>query len=602
MCGIAGIFDPRRTLSPGELTARCAALCGAMVHRGPDDHGLWAAPGGGIAFGHRRLSIIDTGTGGRQPMLAPSGGALTFNGEIYNFPELRPDLERRGWTFATRTDSEVLLAGLELDGPGFVDRLDGMYAFAHWDGRARRLLLARDRFGEKPLYLYRSGGVLAFASEMHAFAALPDFDDRVAHEAIAQYLCFWSVPAPAAFYRACAKLEPGRLVGVADDLSLRGVARKDFATSTRREATRPLDDLADELEEILVRTVRSRLVSDVPLGGFLSGGIDSSVVAAMVTRRLNRSLRTYSIGFAHTPDSEHEHARAMADHLGCEHADEIVEPAGLSGMVDLIGTELDEPSGDSSCLPTWLLSRLARRDITVALSGDGGDEMFGGYGRYFSMLADRRRFEAGEAGFEAWRPGAAYYSTRMLLYPEPDLELLFGRVPDSLSATLAKLRHRLDDDPRPLLNRMREADARDYLPNTVLAKVDRMSMRHSLEVRAPLLGNAVADFAQRLGEADCWDGASGKRVLKAVARRHIPAQWLERPKMGFGLPMRSWAEGDALAVARSLLAPGSNRLASWLGQEAIDRFLAAQQARPLLYRLWALMVLETWLRSHPARP
>jgi asparagine synthase (glutamine-hydrolysing) len=602
MCGIVGIVDPRLTLSTERLAELCERMCRKMAHRGPDDQGTWVAPGGGCALGHRRLSIIDPGSGGHQPMVAPSGSALSFNGEIYNFPELRLGLEARGWEFRTRTDSEVLLAGLDLDGPEFTARLDGMYAFAHWDGLARRLLLARDRFGEKPLYLYRSGGLLAFASEMHVFAELPDFDDRVEVEAIAHYMAFQYVPAPGAFYRACAKLEPGRVVRIEDDLSLTELGRSGFTTAAERGPTRRPGELADELEEILIRTVKSRLVSDVPLGAFLSGGVDSSTVAAIVTRRLNRPLRTYSIGFADTPDSEHEAARAMAAYLGTEHVDEIVAPSALADMVELIGSALDEPNGDSSCLPTWLLSRLARRDITVALSGDGGDEMFGGYGRYFSTLNDRRRFEAGEDGFAAWRPGAAYYSTRLLLCPERDVSLLTGSVPDSLTALLGGLRGRMDADPRALLNRLREADARDYLPGAVLAKVDRMSMRHSLEVRSPLLGNAVADFAQTLGEGDCWDGGAGKRVLKEVARRFIPAEWLDRPKMGFGLPMRSWAEGDALAVTRAMLAPGENRLSAWLGQDNLDRFLATQAARPLLYQLWALMVLESWLRSHPARP
>lgn len=267
-----------------------------------------------------------------------------------------------------------------------------------------------------------------------------------------------------------------------------------------------------------------------------------------------------------------------------------------------IGTLLDEPNGDSSCLPTYLLSGLARQSVTVALSGDGGDELFGGYTRYFATLADQARHRAGEPGFAAWQPGAAYYSTRLLVFPDAHLVELMGAVPAALAERLTGLRQGLNRDPRPLINRLREADAHDYLPGAVLAKVDRMSMRHALEVRAPLLGREVAAFAMGLAGDDCADAQAGKAVLKTLARRYLPAGWVDRPKRGFGLPMRAWGEQTVLDTVTALLRPGESRLALWLGQGAIDRFLERQRQRPWMYQLWAVLILESWLRSHPARP
>jgi asparagine synthase (glutamine-hydrolysing) len=584
MCGIVGLVDLEGRFGADTLRAWCKDMADALVHRGPDDGGVWISPDGRTALGQRRLS-----------MLSPAGGAITFNGEIYNFPTLRAELEGKGAAFRSHCDTEVLLAGLDQDGESFLDRVDGMYAFAHWDGRSGRLLLARDRFGEKPLYTYRSGGLFAFASELSAIARLPSFDDRVSRDAIAHYLCFQYVPAPGSIYAAAAKLEPGTCVELGADGSLKPVWRWRFRSSSLPRSDAALGEKADALEEILLRSVRDRLISDVPLGAFLSGGVDSSTVVAMVTKRLNRSIQTFSIGFDGAGDSEHEDARAMARHLGTRHADEILRPASLPDVVRQMGAILDEPNGDSSIVPTWFLSRLARRSVTVALSGDGGDEMFGGYGRYFSTLTDTR------ASRPDWSPGSAYYSTRILFLTEPDFDVLFGGTPPSLAATLAGLRGGIDADPRPLMNRLRDADASHYLPGAVLAKVDRMSMQHSLEVRSPLLGNEVAAFAAALAEDECWDGVAGKRVLKEVARRYVPAEWIDRPKRGFGLPMREWAEGVALKTAEDLLAPGC-RLAEWLGQDALGAYMERQRRQPLLYHLWALMVLETWLRSHSARP
>jgi asparagine synthase (glutamine-hydrolysing) len=596
LCGIVGILDVSGRFGPAGLGDVCRRMRDTLVHRGPDDGGSWVSEDGRLAFGHRRLAVIDTSPLGHQPMESPAG-VLTFNGEIYNFRGLRRELEGQGRHFASQCDSEVLLAGLDRDGAGFLDRVDGMYAFAHWDRRSGRLILARDDFGEKPLYVYRRDGIVAFASELAALAVLPDFDEAVEAGTLACYLCFQYVPAPATIYRSVVKLLPGECVTVDADGSLRTLHRRRFSTGALRTARRPVEELADELEAILIDTLAERLISDVPLGTFLSGGVDSSLVTALAAKRLNRPLTTFSIGFTDHPDSEHLRAREVAHHLGTDHVDEIVRP-DIAAMGAFIGGILDEPNGDSSCLPTWLLCRLARRRVTVALSGDGGDELFGGYGRYFATLEEARRGLDG-TGF---RPGRAYYSSRLLVMPDAALTAMLGAVPPLLAERLAALRRRLDGDPRPLGNLLREADAADYLPGAVLAKVDRMSMQHSLEVRAPLLGRRVAAFAAGLAEEECFRNGSGKAVLKAVARRYLPAAWVDGRKLGFGLPMKGWAEAEVLAATEALLKPGECRLDAWLGRQALDTFLAFQREHRYIYQLWGVLILESWLRTHPARP
>ncbi|MBR9971362.1 asparagine synthase (glutamine-hydrolyzing) [Magnetospirillum sulfuroxidans] len=597
MCGIAGLLDYGNKLPLPHKRGAVTAMTVDMRHRGPDDGGIWQSDDGVCTLGHRRLSILDLSPAGHQPMLAPDGQALTFNGEIYNYRPLRQQLEAEGWRFASATDTEVLLAGLVLHGPAFIDRLDGMYAFAWWNPITRTVLLGRDRFGEKPLYLYRSGGVIAFASEVRALACLPDFDSRVDAQTLAGYLAFQYFPAGKTIYAAATTLAPGQVAEIGADGEMRVLAQWRFTTAPRQRSNRNIDDLADELEDILIRSVADRLVSDVPVGAFLSGGVDSSTIVAIATKRLNRSIRTYSIGFAGAEDSEHAEAEAMARHLGTEHTTGMLTPEGMGEQAARMGAMLDEPNGDSSCMPTWHLARLARQDITVALSGDGGDELFGGYGRYFTTLAEAEQAEPG------WNPGAAYFdSWRILLFAQRPMTALLGLVPPTLAEHVASLKAQLDSDTLPLMNRMRQVDAATYMPGAVLAKVDRMSMRHSLEVRAPLLGREVADFAATLAADECGGKDGGKRVLKAVARRFIPADWIDRPKRGFGLPMRGWAEQSALVDAEALFGHGDSQLARWLGDGAISRFLAAQRRQPMMYQIWEMMVLEHWLRSHPATP
>jgi asparagine synthase (glutamine-hydrolysing) len=589
-------------LTPPQLASLVRAMTQTMVHRGPDDAGVWVAPDAHVALGHRRLSIIDVSSAGHQPMLGADGrSAIVFNGELYNFRELQADMARDGVRFRTHSDTEVLLAMLQRLGIDALPQLDAMFAFGYYDVHAHELLLARDIFGEKPLYYIDTPEFFAFASELHALTSLPSFDATISTDAIALYLCFQYVPAPQSIYKSVRKLQPGHWLRVGPDGTTAGGRYWSFTTSGAQTSGRSLDDLADELEAILETSLRRRLISDVPLGAFLSGGVDSTAVAAIARRRLGAELKTFSIGFEGHRDSEHLEAAAIAAHLGTVHTDQVL----AANAVELgrhVGRVLDEPNGDTSCLPTFLLCQFARHDVTVALSGDGGDEMFGGYGRYFNTVDEWTRKKAGEAALAWWHAGAVYMSNRILVFQDEELERVFGVIPAALRASLLELRTGIDRDSRPLLNVLRELDARHYMPGAVLAKVDRMSMQHSLEVRAPLIGIDVARFAMNLAADDCYRNGQGKLVLKRVASRYVPAEWMSRPKRGFGLPMDMWGAGQLLPALDGLLRSPDCRLAEWIPHANLLRYLARLRAEFHPYRAWALFVLEHWLQTHPAVP
>jgi asparagine synthase (glutamine-hydrolysing) len=531
-------------------------------------------------------------------MIAEDGrSAVAFNGEIYNFREIRSELESHGRQFKSQSDTEVLLVAIRQWGVDVLPKLDAMFGFGYYDGDRQELLLARDAFGEKPLYHVENDCYFAFASELHALTLLPGFDARIDHETIASYLLFQYVPTPDSIFKSANKLPPGAYLRVTASKTAQVQTYFQFITGGEREARRSLDDLADELEDILLRGLRRRLISDVPLGTFLSGGVDSSTVAALVTRRLGANLKTFSIGFVGQPDSEHLDAAAIARHLGTEHYEQVLEGYSLD-LGHHIATVLDEPNGDSSCLPTFLVSRHARETVTVAISGDGGDEMFGGYGRYFVTVDEDERDRRKLLNLGWWSRGAAYISSRILVLREPDLELLFGEVPSGIADMLTGLRERLNTDKRPLLNVLRELDARTYMPGAVLAKVDRMSMQHSLEVRTPFLSIELAKFAGDLAAESCYRDGQGKLVLKRVASRYLPAEWLTRPKRGFGLPPHVWTKEQILPMVRPLLLDPGARIHAWLDIGRIAAFLDHQEKEFSPYGCWSLFILENWLRAH----
>jgi asparagine synthase (glutamine-hydrolysing) len=602
VCGIAGIVSKDAGLAPSDLADLAKMMADCMPYRGPDDCGVWLSPDGRCALSHRRLSIIDLSASGHQPMVADGGqSAIAFNGEIYNFLEIKRELEGQGLHFKTQSDTEVLLALVRQSGTKWLPKLDAMFAFGYYDSGNRELTLARDAFGEKPLYYVESERYLAFASELHALAGLPDFDSRIDLDTVATYLSFQYVPAPRAIYQGANKLPPGCVLRLKGNTAPIVERFFQFKTGSARTSKRSLDDLADELEAILVTALRRRLISDVPLGVFLSGGVDSSAVAALITKKLGVRLKTFSIGFAGQPDSEHLDAAAIAQHLGTEHHEQVLQGYSLD-LGRHIANVLDEPNGDSSCLPTYLVSRHARETVKVAISGDGGDEMFGGYGRYFVTVDEDARNRSGILNLGWWTPGAAYISNRSLVFRDQDIQMLFGEVPKGLANRFAGLRKQLNKDSRPLLNVLRELDANTYLPGAVLAKVDRMSMQHSLEVRTPFLGIEVAKFAADLAADDCYEHGQGKLVLKRVASRYLPADWLARPKRGFGLPPHVWNKEHILPLVRPLLLASDSRIGAWIDRERIKVFLDHQDREFSAYACWHLFILEIWLRTHPATP
>lgn len=602
MCGIAGLVLPRRKPFEGPVAETVVkAMSDSISHRGPDGDGVWRDPEGRCVLGQKRLAIIDTSDAGLQPFVSGDGRWwITFNGEIYNFPALRLQLEQAGVHLRGRTDTEVLLEGIALHGVDWISRLDGMFAFAAFDTRSGETLIARDPFGEKPLYyMDLPGKGLAFASELQAIEKVPGFDGTVDLDAMAELLTFQYIGAPRTIYAAVKKLPPGCWMRISADGESEIQRYFRFDPGHDLFQGRSMASLADELEDILVRSLQGRMIADVPLGAFLSGGVDSSTVCALVRRRLDAPLKSFSIGFKGAPESEHETARIFAKHLGTEHYEEIVEPNSADFLLG-VGKVLDEPNGDSSCLPTYMLSQFCRKHVTVAISGDGGDEMFGGYGRYFATLADQQLHDEGR--LPRWQPGQTYYGNRILVAHEPHLQELLGFVPEGFSRHINGLRADLDLARPGLLAAMRRQDVDNYLPGAVIPKVDRMSMQHSLEVRTPFLNVELARFAERLSDDMMIRNGRGKLVLKEIAYRYLPRELIDLPKQGFALPMTDWARNALLGTAGNLLESDDSRLAAAFGREGIERFFQRQRAEGSFsaYQVWNVATLESWLRHHPA--
>ena len=603
MCGIAGLYNFSESVRAPELARSLVRqMITSIAHRGPDAEGVWADHEGRCILGHRRLSIIDTSDAGRQPMGLHDGKwIITFNGEIYNFQELRQELQGLGITFHGRTDTEVLLAGITKWGVEVLPRLDGMFAFAAFNTESGELLLARDPFGEKPLYyMDLPGGGLAFASELHCLELLPGFNSEVSADSMAEVLMFQYVGAPRTIYRSVKKLQPAYWLKLSVGSPPQSRRYFEFAPGRAGFDRRPITDLADELEHLLATSLRRRLISDVPLGAFLSGGVDSSTVCALICKRLGMPLKTFSMGFEGAEESEHEIARQFAEHLGTEHHYQVLRPDTAHFLED-IGSVLDEPNADSSCMPTFLLSEFARSQVTVALSGDGGDEMFGGYGRYFDTLLEQRPYGLG--AISSWTAGDAYYSGRILVFEPSSIEELFGQVPDGLAQHLRGLKEEINKSREELLCVLRKTDVENYMPGAVLSKVDRMSMRHSLEVRTPFLNVALARFAERLAPDVLVRGRHGKLVLRELAYRYLPKHLVDMPKQGFGIPISGWGKKALLSLAeRKLMEDGSSLLAI-LGHNRVHRFLLHQRSGSgfSAYQLWGVMMLESWLRVHSVR-
>jgi asparagine synthase (glutamine-hydrolysing) len=644
MCGLAGFFDARPR-SAAEMRDEAERMSAALAHRGPDDAGTWASEEDGVALGFRRLSIVDLSPEGHQPMASATGRfVIAFNGEVYNHPELRLELERGGARIRGRSDTAVMLAAFEAWGvEAALRRFVGMFAFALWDGVRRRLHLGRDRLGIKPLFVHRRPGRVAFASELKALLAASGFSPEVDPGALAAYLRHLYVPAPRSILRGVTKLPPGTLLTVRDpSLPLPSPARYwSAAEAASRGASAPFagseDEAADELERVLGDAVALRMRADVPLGAFLSGGTDSSAVVALMQARSPRPVRTFTIGFDHAEHDESAHAAAVARHLGTDHRLLPVSGADALEVVPDLPRLFDEPLADPSQIPTFLVSRLAREHVTVALTGDGGDELFTGYNRYLQGEATIRRAarlpaplrRAGAAALRAV-PVAAWDGAARLLAPAlpplrrarlagdrahklaalldhgseaemyrallsqwDDPELLVPGAAEAPEPGEAVLRGRRDLAP---MERMMLADQLGYLPDDLLAKVDRASMAVGLEARVPLLDHRVVELAWRLPRAMRVRGGRGKWLLRRVLHRHVPPALVERPKVGFSVPVDAWLRGPLRGWASGLLSPSALRRAGLLDPRPVElawRAFLAGRGRGAL-ALWAVVVFQAW--------
>ncbi|HEV2105443.1 MAG TPA: asparagine synthase (glutamine-hydrolyzing), partial [Candidatus Eisenbacteria bacterium] len=587
MCGINGVFWYRGGEADGARVARQAH---AQRHRGPDDAAVWCE--GPAALGQRRLAIVDLSPGGRQPLANEDGSVwVTFNGELYNWPEVMPVLAARGHRFRGRSDTEMLVHLWEERGPALVEALRGMFAFALYDRNRRTLLLARDRAGKKPLYYHDDGRRLVFASELKALLLDPSVPRDVDPCAIADFLTFQYVPSPQTIWRGIRKLPAGhRLVCDANGPRVERYWQLPLET----DPSLPPAEAVARLRVLLAEAVRIRLMSDVPLGAFLSGGIDSSVVVALMAQASPTPVRTFSIGFEEDDASELEHARRVARHLGTDHHELVVRPQALELLPRLVWG-LDEPFADASMIPTYHVARMARRHVTVALSGDGGDEMFGGYTTYAWSLAyarvdalplPLRRLAAVPAAVLPPDHPLGRKLRRLAQGPGMrHLEVMAHFPPRDLAAVLtAGLRAEVaDHDPfaaaRALYARAARAlgpvpallplDALTYMTDDVLVKVDRASMLNSLETRAPLLDQEVMEFAARLPFDRKLRGGVGKWILRECVRDLLPPEILARGKQGFGVPLERWFGGDFGRLAREILLDPRTRARGWLDPRGV---------------------------------
>jgi asparagine synthase (glutamine-hydrolysing) len=647
MCGLTGFLDLRRP--PVEaLEATLAPMLESLHHRGPDDEGTWCDAETGIALGLRRLSIIDLSPSGHQPMRSASGRlVMVFNGELYNFRELRTRLAAEGCRFRGTSDTEVVLEAIEAWGlrPA-IDRFNGMFAFAVWDRSTRTLHLGRDRFGEKPLYYGWLGDSFAFGSEIKTFRAHPEFRPDIDRDALSLFMRHKYVPAPYSIHRGIRKLPPGTVLSVCSPG--RGETPVPIAYWTLRDAVgraalTPFagDDAeaADELEALLGDAVGLRMYADVPMGAFLSGGIDSSTIVALMQARAGTPIRTFTIASTEPGYDEAADARAVARHLGTDHTEIAVTPEDARAVIPELPRTFDEPFADSSQIPTLLVSRLAVDSVTVALSGDGGDEVFGGYNRYFWAPKIWERVHgvppvlrrAAARGLNGLRPGAIDRLAGLLgsLAPaeagrragEKAQKLAGVLGEDSLQGMyLGLVSHWRDparlvsgavEPPTPLtdpsgvptfddpVDRMMYLDAMTYLPDDILAKVDRASMAASLEARVPFLDHRVVEFAWSLPRRMKVDGGRGKLVLRRVLRRHVPDQLVERPKTGFGVPIGEWLRGPLRPWAEDLLDPTRMRREGFLDADIVRRTWQQHVSgrRNQQYLLWDVLMFQAWLEA-----
>lgn len=648
MCGITGFWDALPRSNTEEMQAIAQRMSNALIHRGPDDAGTWIDTHLGIALGHRRLSIVDLSPEGHQPMLSTDGRyIIVFNGEIYNFLELRRELESLGNRVRGRSDTAVMLASFSQWGlVEAIKRFNGMFAFALWDRQERVLHLGRDRLGEKPLYYGWIGNTFLFGSELKALKAHPNFAAEINRDALTLFLRFNCVPAPYSIYQNIYKLPPGTF------LTWNGTTARPTPTpywsakevaqlGVAKPLIEPEAEIVAQLEALLRDAVGLRMVADVPLGAFLSGGIDSSTVVALMQAQSSQPVKTFTIGFCEDAYNEAQYSKAVAQHLGTDHTEFYVTPKQALAVIPKLPTLYDEPFSDASQIPTFLVSQLARADVTVTLSGDGGDELFAGYNRHFwgrsiwqkiGWIPKTVRTPAAHAltslSPQTWNRGFTYLNAllpakfkqrtpgynlhklaEILAVPDPEA-MYTGLVshwkdPEALVIGACEPQTILSDRQSwaklpDFTQRMLYLDTVTYLPDDILVKVDRASMGVSLEARVPLLDHRVVEFAWRVPLSMKIRNGQGKWLLRQVLYKYVPSHLVDRPKTGFGIPIDHWLRGSLRDWAEALLDETRLREEGFFNPQPIRQKWAEHLAgeRDWQYYLWDVLMFQAWLEKN----
>ena len=622
MCGICGVWQ--YTSREPVNRDRLQRMTDTLVHRGPDDRGLYFDDAAGVGLGFRRLSIIDLSPAGHQPLSNEDGSVWGMcNGEIYNFADLRRTLESHGHVFRSRTDTEVIVHAYEERGEQCVRDLDGMFALAMWDARRRRLVLARDRLGKKPLYYYDDGQRLLFASELKALLADASVPRALDWTAVGQFLTLGNVTGAHSIFAAIRKLPPGHWLTCETGTVTTGRYWDWLPAFDRVDAARSEDQWIAQVRATLREVVRQRMVSDVPLGAFLSGGVDSSAVVATMASLSASPVKTFSVGFAERRYNELDYAREVAQHFGTEHHELIVQPEAVRDVLPQLVRQFDEPFADSSAVPTYYLCKLAREHVTVALSGDGGDEACAGYDRYAQALRERaldriprrlRRLLLSPVGMlPVGVPGRRlgrrlmcdaterYVSVMRRMPAEQIAALLTSEAllrvgTDGAAPVLQALQHAAHLDA---LSRMQYADANVYLPDDILVKIDRTSMLNSLEVRCPLLDHRFLELMATVPPGLRLCRGNGKYLLKRALRGVVPEQVVQRRKMGFAVPLQSWFRDDLASFVEDVALDRRTAQRGIFAPPAIEKLLRAQRSlTQLTPHLWTVLVFELWCRSY----
>jgi asparagine synthase (glutamine-hydrolysing) len=622
MCGIAGIFHLNgKAVDPACLRK----MCDIMAHRGPDAQGQFV--NGPLGLGHRRLSIIDLSDAGKQPMCNEDGSVwIVYNGEIYNFIELRAELVRKGHEFKSGTDTEVIIHLYEEYGEEFVKHLRGMFSFTIWDQRVQKLLLCRDRLGIKPLFYYADPGKFVFASELKAILCCDNLNKEINYGSIRDYFTYAYIPEPNTIFAHVKKLPPAHMLVLdADGMKL----KKYWQLTYQWDDSLPEDFYLERLAEIIEESVKMHLISDVPLGAFLSGGVDSSTVVAMM-KRANQHVRAFTIGYTEDDYDELKYAKEVAQHLNIDHNGIVIKPSDLLDVISKVTAQFDEPYADSSAIPTYYVCKYARQNIKVCLSGDGGDEAFGGYDRHvWASLYGSRADSLSRRGRKNLfslvshiLPGGKLKDYLKVLALKP-IELYGNRLSiftqtasgtsvddllsDNFNETLKKhdsyslIKHYYKETgTSSFLTNVRHIDTMTYLPGDNLTKVDRMSMLHSLEVRVPLLDHKVMEFAATIPPKFIVRNGQGKYILKKAMEKYLPHDILYRKKMGFMVPIKHWLNNELKDYFYDMISELKTKRKDIFDIEFIEYMIQRHKSggEDLSYQLWTLMVFEEWARHY----